>query len=105
MTPTITEAVVLDALTRAAAAHGEYEANELGGIYDEAWPDWYARHMSASFHDAGFRLEPEFLAAELRRTATAHGLRDKTPDDPDENWPDWYATHLLPTVVANVSIV
>lgn len=101
----ITDAVVLDALTRAAAAHGDYEANELGGIYDEAWPDWYARHMSASLQGRGFGLDPRFLAAELRRTAKAHDLRDKTPDDPDDNWPTWYAAHMMPAIVAQVTAV
>jgi catechol 2,3-dioxygenase-like lactoylglutathione lyase family enzyme len=33
-------------LRRAAAAHGEHEARE-GGVYDEAWPDWYAAYMVA----------------------------------------------------------
>jgi len=35
------------ALRRAAAAHGEHEQRALGGVYDENWPDWYARYMVA----------------------------------------------------------
>lgn len=34
------------ALRDAAAAHGEYEKNELGGVFDENWPAWYAAHMA-----------------------------------------------------------
>jgi hypothetical protein len=99
----ITDATLLDALTRAAAAHGEYETTELDGVYDQAWADWYAKHMSASLRAEGFALAPELLAEELRAASTAHGLRDKTPDDPDENWPAWYVARMMPTVLANVS--
>ena len=32
-------------LGEAEEAHGVYETNELGGVYDEAWPDWYAQWL------------------------------------------------------------
>ncbi len=32
-------------LTRAEAAHGEYESRELNGVYDEDWPRWYAGYV------------------------------------------------------------
>ena len=35
------------ALSRAAAAHGTHEADDLGGAYDDQWPAWYARFMVA----------------------------------------------------------
>jgi hypothetical protein len=101
----ITDGILLDALERAAAAHGAYEERELGGVYDEGWPDWYAQYMTASLQGEGFGLDPSFLAEELRSAAAAHGLREKTPDDPDENWPAWYVIHMMPAVVANVSTV
>lgn len=31
-------------LGEAERAHAGYEAAELGGTYDEAWPTWYARY-------------------------------------------------------------
>jgi catechol 2,3-dioxygenase-like lactoylglutathione lyase family enzyme len=34
------------ALRDAAAAHGKYEAEELGGKFDEDWPAWYAAFMA-----------------------------------------------------------
>lgn len=49
-------AVILDALKKAAAAHGVHEAEDLGGVYDEQWPEWYADHMAATLADAGYRL-------------------------------------------------
>jgi hypothetical protein len=31
-------------LVETQAAHGVYEASELAGVYDEAWPHWYAEY-------------------------------------------------------------
>ena len=31
-------------LDEAEAAHGVYETTELDGVYDQAWPSWYARY-------------------------------------------------------------
>ena len=41
--------VLLDLLRQAAAAHGIHEQEDLGGVYDEAWPEWYAAYMIAEF--------------------------------------------------------
>ena len=56
MDATTTRGVILDLLRGAAAAHGAYEADELGGVYDEAWPEWYAAHMSEALAAQGYRL-------------------------------------------------
>ncbi|MFE3222638.1 VOC family protein [Nocardia sp. NPDC059228] len=40
---------LVEALKRAAAAHGEHEARN-GGEYDTAWPEWYAAYMVAEHH-------------------------------------------------------
>jgi hypothetical protein len=48
--------VLLDALKRAAEAHGVHEAEELGGVYDAEWPQWYAEHMTRTLSEAGYRL-------------------------------------------------
>jgi len=48
--------VILDALQRAAAAHGVHEAEELGGRFDEQWPQWYAEHMTRTLADSGYRI-------------------------------------------------
>ncbi|MGW4531923.1 VOC family protein [Nocardia sp. NPDC004340] len=40
---------LVDALVRAAAAHGEHEARH-GGQYDAEWPKWYAAYMAAEAH-------------------------------------------------------
>jgi hypothetical protein len=31
-------------LVETGEAHGRYEAAELGGVYDQAWPRWYAAY-------------------------------------------------------------
>ena len=36
-----------DLLVEAEKAHGVYEAEQLNGVYDEAWPRWYAEYVVA----------------------------------------------------------
>ncbi|MEU4393951.1 hypothetical protein [Kribbella sp. NPDC023855] len=48
--------IILDALQRAAAAHGVHEAEELGGKFDEQWPLWYAGHMTKTLAESGYRI-------------------------------------------------
>jgi hypothetical protein len=47
---------ILGLLTEAAAAHGAYEAEELDGVYDEGWPQWYAAHMAVALAARGYRI-------------------------------------------------
>ncbi|WP_423067260.1 hypothetical protein [Devosia sp. CN2-171] len=51
-----TTAIFLDLLKQAAAAHGVYEKNELGGKYDNDWPQWYAAHMTDALATLGYDL-------------------------------------------------
>jgi hypothetical protein len=55
MEPTTTD-ILTDALERAAAAHGVYEEEELGGKRDDEWPRWYAEHMTRTLAEDGYRL-------------------------------------------------
>ena len=50
---TITE-VLEDSLKKAADAHGIHEKEELGGVFDEQWPAWYATYMTKQLADDGF---------------------------------------------------
>lgn len=50
--------ILLDLLRQAAAAHGIHEQEDLGGVYDEAWPEWYAAHMTRALAEQGYRLVP-----------------------------------------------
>ena len=53
---TDTTAIILEHLKQAAAAHGIHEKNDLGGVYDEQWPEWYAAHMVETLTAAGYTL-------------------------------------------------
>jgi hypothetical protein len=33
-----------------------HEKADLGGVYDEQWPEWYAAHMAKALAAAGLRL-------------------------------------------------
>lgn len=54
--PPSTEPLLLELLRGAAAAHGIHEAEELGGVYDEQWPEWYAHHMARALDSRGLGL-------------------------------------------------
>ncbi|MWB97233.1 hypothetical protein [Agromyces seonyuensis] len=43
-------------LVATAAAHGVHEAEELGGVYDEEWPHWYAEFLADAVSAAGYRI-------------------------------------------------
>lgn len=45
-------------LRETAAAHGRYEDEQLGGVYDTDWPAWYAAHLAGTLAREGFRLVP-----------------------------------------------
>jgi len=62
-----TTRVLLELLKQAAAAHGLHEEQELGGVYDEQWPEWYAAHMASSLATMGYAVVPSATGPE------AHG--------------------------------
>lgn len=45
-------------LRETAAAHGRYEEEQLGGVYDTDWPAWYAQHLAEALAREGYRLVP-----------------------------------------------
>lgn len=53
---TSTTQTILELLVAAAAAHGVHEEQDLGGVYDEDWPRWYAEHIAAQLEERGLRL-------------------------------------------------
>ncbi|MGW8483993.1 hypothetical protein ACWGJP_12750 [Microbacterium sp. NPDC055903] len=55
---TRTNDLILELLLGAAEAHGIHEREDLGGVYDEAWPQWYAAHMTTAIEQRGLRLVP-----------------------------------------------
>ena len=54
--PAATTAAILDLLKQAAAAHGVHEKQDLGGVYDQNWPEWYTAHMVETLGTMGLKL-------------------------------------------------
>lgn len=88
------EQAVAALLEEAEAAHGAYETNVLGGVYDEAWPAWYASYLLD--HGLGDHLprdehiDLDALTALLARLAADYERGDKTIP-----WPDAYARRIV----------
>ena len=45
-------------LREAEAAHGKYEAEELGGVRDEEWAAWYAEFIVDRLREGASRDDP-----------------------------------------------
>jgi len=46
--PAIEQREIANLLDKTQAAHGAYEGRELNGVYDQAWPAWYAATSSST---------------------------------------------------------
>ena len=79
-------------LETAGNAHGAYETTELGGVYDQQWPQWYAAYLVAhGINDLlPAPLISEQLSQELAQIDREH--RQLTPSQP---WTHYYAARLL----------
>lgn len=79
-------------LEAAGNAHGVYETNQLGGVYDQNWPDWYAAWLVE--HDVGALLGSSptvvTLSAQLQECDAVYKQERR-----NESWPPFYARRLL----------
>jgi hypothetical protein len=66
-------------LTSAGEAHSVFERDELGGVYDEDWPAWYARW--AVDHGFGAAFGREVPSEDLAKyfTDTWEEIRSADP--------------------------
>ena len=72
-------------LARTQAAHGDYETTQLNGVYDEAWPQWYAEHAVA--HGLGDLLGRPIDVEELAAFFTSAWDEAKRAGvEPSEPW-------------------
>ena len=78
-------------LEQAGTAHAVYEEGELGGVYDERWPEWYAAYLVE--HGLGELLVRPISAGELS-TLLAQCDAAYKQAQPDEKWPAFYARRL-----------
>jgi hypothetical protein len=81
-------------LTEAKTAHSAYEANVLGGVFDEAWPVWYAAYLLDHGLDdhlpGAVSLNVADLAAMLARLAADYERGRKVSP-----WQDFYARGIV----------
>ena len=96
MSDVLTTETVLDALERAATAHGVHEAEDLGGVYDDEWPSWYAAHMARTLAETGHQVGADVLRAALEDAAAAHAAHEQETGAKDPKWRQWYAAHMRP---------
>jgi hypothetical protein len=84
-------AQIASQLQAAADAHFVYETNELGGVYDAQWSDWYAAYLLAHDWSANFTRTwtCDELAATLRDLNTA-----QRANAPDVTWVAYYAARF-----------
>jgi hypothetical protein len=80
-------------LIEAEKAHGAYEATELNGVYDEAWPRWYAGYLVE--HGIGEQLSRDVSAGDLAEfLAAAYADFDQAEPKPTEPWSDYVARRM-----------
>ena len=91
---TTSENAVAALLRDAGTAHGVYEANVLGGVYDEEWPAWYAAYLLDNGLDdllpGAESLDVDNLTAMLARLAADYERGEQASP-----WPDVYARGIV----------
>ena len=81
-------------LVAAEAAHGAYEAAELGGVYDQEWPRWYA--VYALDHGVGALVGREVTTDDLTAFLVRAWDEFQALDPrPAESWSAWTARRLV----------
>lgn len=75
---------IAELLRQAELAHAEYEAKDLGGVYDQEWPAWYAayavQHGLAGI--LGHEVPVDRLTAFLADGYAAYSSADPRPTEP-----------------------
>jgi hypothetical protein len=71
-------------LSETGDAHGAYETAELGGVYDEAWPQWYAAY--AVEHGIGRILGRDIGVDELAELLTTSWRESQAAGGSSGTW-------------------
>jgi len=81
-------------LDQAEAAHGVYETAELNGVYDQAWPSWYAEY--AVEHGIGDLLD-HAVSAETLAEFLGRAFADfkEAKPAPTEPWSVYTAQRIV----------
>ena len=94
-TQTDTQHAIGALLSQAGSAHGVYETNELNGVYDQNWPDWYAAYLVQ--HGLGDLLGTPIAVEQLRGLLKQYD-QEYTRERPSVGWPQFYAARLVDQV-------
>lgn len=74
-------------------AHGVFETTELNGVYDEAWPEWYAAY--AVDHGLGTVLGHDVTAAQLAEfLARTNKDLERADPPPTDSWATYTARRI-----------
>jgi len=91
---TTPETAIAALLREAETAHGVYEKDVLGGVFDEDWAAWYAAYLldnDLRDHLPGAEgLDGDTLAAMLARLAADYEQGEEVSP-----WPDVYAKGIV----------
>jgi hypothetical protein len=80
-------------LAQTEQAHGEFETTELHGVYDRAWPRWYATY--AVEHGIGTLVGRAVTADELAELlASSWAELEQAEPRPSEPWAAWTARRI-----------
>jgi len=80
-------------LGRAEEAHAVFEATELGGVYDQQWPHWYAVYSVE--HGIGPIVGHDVTADQLAAIlASSYVVFERLDPRPSESWAEYVARRL-----------
>src|SRR5687767_11098617 len=80
-------------LLQAEAAHGEFEATKLNGVYDQEWARWYAAY--AVEHGIGSLLGHAVTADKLSEfLARSYAEFEGTQPKPRDSWATYTARRI-----------
>ena len=84
---------LISLLGETGRAHGEYEESELQGVYDQQWPEWYARY--AVDHGIGELVGRALTADELAMyLASTNAEFERIEPKPSEPWAAYTARRI-----------
>jgi len=79
-------------LVRTSKAHGVYEENELSGVYDQAWSEWYAQY--AVDNGIGPLVGHPVTADQLAQFLASSNV-DFERDKPGDSWAAYTARRII----------
>ena len=85
-------AAIVALLEDVESAHGNYETNTLGGVRDDAWPQWYASYLLE--HGLAEQLNSPNLTTERLASRLVELDGDYRRTHPNVPWTEFYAERL-----------